>query len=351
MSLEQAEQLADFYQQEAALVAAIRAAGWSQTKALKLIGLAASSWHYRQRPRPKSGCVVAHTARRCDSWLTEAETAAIIAELTGAFAAKKSVHQAYYEALDAGQPVASLKSWYRIANTYLNADRPVRRTRTHRCAAMPQWEAFAPMQVWSWDITMLPGPYRGVNYCLYAVIDVFSRKIVAWRVEDAEVDELAAQMFRDALQDGPRPGLLHSDRGASMTSHALAATLRDLGIQPSRNRPRVSNDNPFSEAWFKTAKYQPDYPGYFHDLEHARTWAEKTIESYNNHHRHSSLAGHTPASVHDGTWVHIHQQRQATLDQLHQANPSRYRRRPRAKTPMASVALNPQTPTDRLQPG
>lgn len=351
MSLEQAEQLADFYAAEDALVAAIRAAGWSQTKALKLIGLAASSWHYRQRPRPKSGCVVAHTARRCDSWLSPEETAEIIAKLAAAFAAGKSVHQGYFEALDAGQPVASLKSWYRIANTYLPAERPVRRTRTHRCTAMPQWEASAAMQVWSWDITMLPGPYRGINYCLYAVLDVFSRKIVAWRVEDAEVDELAAQMFRDALKHGPRPWLLHSDRGASMTSHILAATMAELGIQQSRNRPRVSNDNPFSEAWFKTAKYQPDYPGYFHDLEHARTWAAQTIDSYNNQHRHSSLAGHTPASVHDGTWVHIHRRRQATLDQLHQANPSRYRHRPQAHTPATSVALNPHPPTDRLQTG
>lgn len=351
MTDQQAEQLGDFYDAEAELIAAMRAAGWSQTRALRLIGLAASSWHYRHRPRPAARCVVPHTARRCESWLTEAETAAITEKLQAGFVAKKSVHQAYYEALDAGEPVASLKSWYRVARAYLDAERPVRRTRKRRCTAMPQWQAFAPMQVWSWDITMLPGPYRGINYCLYAVLDVFSRKIVAWRVEEAEVDDLAAQMFADALSDGPRPWLLHSDGGASMTSHVVAATLRGLGVQRSRNRPRVSNDNPFSEAWFKTAKYRAGYPRHFHDLDHARAWAKGLIDWYNNEHRHSSLAGHTPASVHDGSWIQTHHRRQATLDALYQATPRRYRKPPQAQTPLACVVLNQQQPQDRLQTG
>ncbi len=335
-------------------MAAIRATGWSQTRALRLIGLAASTWHYRHRPRPAARCVVAHSARRCESWLTDAETAAITDKLQAAFQVKKSVHQAYYEALDAGDPVASLKSWYRIARAYLDADRPLRRTRKRRCTAMPQWEATGPGQVWSWDITMLPGPYKAVNYCLYAVIDVFSRKIVAWRVEEAEVDELAAQMFRAALQalnDEQRPSQVHSDRGASMISNALGEVLNDFGITPSRNRPRVSNDNPFSEAWFKTAKYRPGYPQVFTNVAHARAWAAKLIDWYNHQHRHSSLEGHTPASVHDGSWIQIHQQRQATLDELYQANPGRYRTPPQAKTPMAWVVLNQQQPLDRLQTG
>lgn len=343
--------MAGFYDAEASLIGAIRAVGWSQTKALKLIGLAASTWQYRRRPRPAVRCVVAHSARRCESWLTDSETAAIIEKLQAGFEAKKSVHQAYYEALDAGQPVASLKSWYRIARAYLDAERPLRRTRRRRCTAMPQWQAFAPMQVWSWDITMLPGPYQGINYCLYAVLDVFSRKIVAWRVEDAEVDDLAAQMFAEALSEKPRPWLLHSDGGASMTSHAVAKTLHKLGVQLSRNRPRVSNDNPFSEAWFKTAKYRSGYPRYFHDLDHARAWATELINWYNHQHRHSSLEGHTPASVHDGTWIQTHHRRQATLDELYKTNPSRYRTPPQATAPMAYVALNQEKPLDRLQTG
>lgn len=354
MTESQAQQLADFYDLEAELVAAMCAAGMSQTKALGVIGLAASSWHYRANPRPRAEVVVAHNARRATAWLSDAETAAIIDTLKTAFAANTSVHQAYYEALDAGNPVASLKSWYRIGRAHLDAQRPVRRTRNHRGTAMPQWQATSPMQVWSWDITMLPGPYVGISYCLYAVLDVFSRKIVAWRVEEAEVDELAARMFTEVLtglDPQQRPELVHSDRGASMTSEAVGDTLTELGVALSRNRPRVSNDNPFSEAWFKTAKYRPGYPRFFRDIEHARTWAEELITWYNTAHRHSSLEGHTPNSVHDGSWTVIHHQRQAVLDELYQANPGRYRRPPAAKTPMGTVVLNQQKPLDRLQTG
>ncbi len=354
MTDQQADELAAFYLAEERLVGALQTEGLSQTKALKLIGLAASTWHYRRHPRPKTASMVAHTQRRCDSWLTEQETAALIAKINEGFEAKKSVHQAYYEALDAGDPVASLKSWYRVARRHLDACRPIRRSRAHRRTAMPQWQADAPGQVWSWDITMLPGPYVGVSYCLYAVLDVFSRKIVAWRVEESEVDELAAEMFTNALEaltDDQRPWLVHSDRGASMTSLAVGKVLHDFGAALSRNRPRVSNDNPFSEAWFKTAKYRPGYPPYFHDVEHARAWAANLIEEYNNHHRHSSLAGHTPASVHDGTWTTIHHQRQTVLDQLYQANPGRYRQPPQAQTPMGTVVLNHPKPKHRLQTG
>ena len=136
-----------------------------------------------------------------------------------------------------------------------------------------------------------------------------------------------------------------------MTSAIVGKTLTEHGVALSRNRPRVSNDNPFSEAWFKTAKYRPGYPRYFRDVEHARCWAAEVIHWYNNQHRHSSLEGHTPASVHDGSWITIHHQRQAVLDELYQANPDRYRRPPQAKTPMGTVVLNQQQPEDRLQTG
>jgi putative transposase len=142
-------------------------------------------------------------------------------------------------------------------------------------------------------------------------------------------------MFDTALAGaGPRPRIVHSDRGASMTSKTVARLFDDLGITRSRNRPRVSNDNPFSEAWFKTAKYRHGYPPFFTDLHHARSWAAALIDWYNNQHRHSALEGHTPASVHDGTWIQIHHQRQAALNELYQANPGRQ-----------------QQPQDRLQTG
>lgn len=334
------------------MVADLIATGRSQTSVLKLLEIAASTWHRRRNPGPAVTAPVAHTARGGSHWLTDAEISAITADLMDAFDAEKSVYQAYFEAFDAGAPVASLKSWYRIAAAYLQPCRPVRRRRNHRCCAMPQWEATAPNQVWSWDITMLPAPYRGVNYCFYVTIDVFSRKIVGWRVEEREVDELAEDMFHTAFTaEATQPRIVHSDRGASMTSKTLKRLFTDLGITISRNRPRVSNDNPFSESWFKTAKHSPGYPRHFESLAQATAWAAAFVDYYNHHHRHSALEGHTPADVHDGTWITVHHARQATLDALYAANPNRYPRPPQVRTPLAHVVLNKENPEHRLQPG
>ncbi len=217
---------------------------------------------------------------------------------------------------------------------------------------MPQWEATAVLQVWSWDVTWLPGPYRGHGYAFYVVLDVFSRTIVAWRVEENEDELLAKDMFTQAFTGlAQTPRIVHSDGGPVMTSKTLKTLFNDLGITQSRNRPRVSNDNPYSESAFKTVKYHPSYPQCFTSLEHAREWAANFVEYYNHHHRHSALEGHTPASVHDGTWIEVHHARQATLDQLYTANPHRYPRPPKLKTPPGLVALNPTKTEDRLQTG
>ena len=352
MTAEQAESLQRFLADEDQLVARLRALGWSQTRALRLLGIAASSWHYRHHPRPPVAAPVAHAARTGSHWLSDVETAAVITKLMAAFEDGTSVFEAYYQALDAGDPVASLSSWYRIARAYLEPCRPFRPRKNKRCSAMPQWSADAPMQVWSWDITMLPGRYRRLNYCFYAVIDVFSRKIVAWRVEEREDDELAKDMFETgfAAEQG-HPMVVHADGGPSMKSITVAELFMTLGITRSHNRPRVSNDNPYSESLFKTTKTRPDLPKFFDSLQHAQQWVAAFVDWYNTQHRHSSLEGHTPASVHDGSWVQIHQQRQAVLDELYQANPGRYSKPPTVKTPMALVVLNQKKPEDRLQTG
>lgn len=208
------------------------------------------------------------------------------------------------------------------------------------------------MQVWSWDITKLPGPYRGVTYDFYVTLDLFSRAIVGWRVEDGESDALAADMFRTAFTaHGAVPRVVHSDGGPAMTSKTVTVLLRDLGITTSRNRPRVSNDNPFSESAFKTCKYRPTYPGWFPSLDAARAWAGEFVTWYNTDHRHSSLEGHTPASVHDGTWAAVHHRRQQALDGLYAAHPHRFTRRPTAKTPLATVTINQPKTNHRLQTG
>jgi putative transposase len=339
---------------EACLVGSLVEAGLSQRRALSVIGLSRGSWHQRHHPRAGHGEHVAHSQRRSPTWLTTAEVTSIRSLLTVAFSRGKSVYQAFFEALDAGTPVASRSSWHRIARAHLEASRPVRRRAARRASAMPQWDATAVMQVWSWDITKLKGPYVGTWYDFYVVIDVFSRKIVGWRIEQCESAELAEQMFQTAIADhgGQVPRIVHSDGGTSMVSKTLATFFRDLGIEVSKNRPRVSNDNPYSESWFKTAKYSPSAPAFFTNIDHARAWAGVFVPWYNAEHRHSSLEGHTPATVHDGTWIHIHHARQRAMDALVAAHPERYTRPVPLKTPHAHATLNhaPQ-PTDRLTTG
>lgn len=321
--------------------------GWSQRRSLVLIGLSSSTWHYRRHPRPSLAAGVAHRVRISGQWLTRAEKQSILAALRAGFARGNSVYQAYHEALDAGRPIASLSSWHRLARAHLAVQRPVRPRRTHRASAIPQLCAQAPMQVWSWDITKLPGPYRGVNFNLYLAVDIFSRAIMAWRVEAREDDQLAKEMFESAFaHHRGKPHVVHSDRGSAMISKTVTDLFRDLGIAISKNRPRISNDNPYSEALFKTAKYRPGYPKWFHHLEQARAWAHAFVHAYNHHHRHSGLAGHTPQSVHDGSWQHVHTVRQAAIDELHATNPSRYPTAARMPAPAAAVHINP--PTERL---
>lgn len=285
-------------------------------------------------------------------WLTDTERDTITGKLKASFSQGVSVYQSFYEALDAGDPVASLSSWYRIARQRLEPARPTRRRARHRSSAIPTLLATTVLQVWSWDITKLKGRYRGDCYEMYVVIDVFSRMIVAWRVEEREDQELAKDMFETAFTTHrARPAVVHSDGGPSMTSKTLTGFLRNLGVEVSRNRPRVSNDNPFSESLFKTAKYAPAYPAYFDSLDQARGWATEFVDWYNHEHRHTGLEGHTPATVHDGTWIKIHHRRVDAMNRLYQQQPERFTTKPTVKTPMAQVAINHPTNTDRLQTG
>lgn len=334
------------------LVIALVAAGLSQRSALTLVGMSRSTWHYRTNPRDRVADPIPHTARRSASWLSAPEQDTIVTLLQAAFTQGWSVYQAFYVALDADDPVASLSSWHRIARTHLDAERPVRRTQKHRASAIPSLVTDAPMQAWSWDITHLKGPYRRVTYQFYVAIDVFSRMIVAWRVETREDDDLAREMFETAFTShGARPRIIHSDGGPAMTSNTLTGLFRELGIEVSRNRPRVSNDNPYSESLFKTAKYAPTYPTHFTDIEHARAWATTFVAWYNHEHHHAGLEGHTPANVHHGTWRQVHAHRVTTMERLHAENPQRFRGSPVVKTPMAQVAINHPTTNDRLQTG
>jgi putative transposase len=337
---------------ENVLVGELTGLGLAQRRVLPLLGLASSTWHYRNHPRPRATDPVPQSQRAYTCRLDPVEQEQILHLLKVAFAGGDSVFQAWYDALDAGDPVASMSTWYRLARR-LEPERPIRARRSRRATAMPQFEATRPNQVWCWDISKLPGTYLGQWYCLYVVLDVFSRYVLAWRVEEVEDDGLAKAMFEQAIVDqgGVVPRIVHSDGGASMMSTTLAELYRDLGITRSRNRPRVSNDNPHMESWFKTAKYSPGYPKSFADLDHARAWAQGIITPYNGDHHHSSLEGHTPQAVHDGSWIQTHRQREATMQTLALKHPDRYRGQQSLKTPYATVRLNQQKSEERLQTG
>lgn len=248
--------------------------------------------------------------------------------------------QIWARLLDDGRYLCSIRTMYRImAEAGETGER--RRQRTHPARKRPELVASRPNQVWSWDITKLAGPDRGVYYDLFVIIDIFSRYVVGWMVAPGETGDLAAEFIAGACarQHIERDTLaLHADRGTSMTSKPVAQLLVDLGVARSHSRPHVSNDNPYSEAQFKTLKYCPAFPGRFGSIEHARQFCAEFFDHYNHIHRHRGIGLHTPASVHYGTADEIRAQRQATLDAAYAANPARFACRPPTPPALPAVA-------------
>jgi len=152
-------------------------------------------------------------------------------------------------------------------------------------------KATGPGQIWSWDITDLRSPWRGITFKAYSIIDIYSRAIVGWRVEERECDALAVEMFEHAFTRHGLPTVVHADSGPAMRSTVLKDLLFDLGVGQTHNRPRESNDNPFSESEFRTMKYRPNYPATFTDIDAARAWVSSYVPWYNEQHRFLGLAG------------------------------------------------------------
>lgn len=218
-----------------------------------------------------------------------------------------------------------------------------RRQARHGAKTKPELVATAPDQVWSWDITKLRGPVKGVWYHLYVMLDIFSRKVMGWRIENTETGVLAADFIDQCIENngGVVPDYIHSDRGTSMTSTTVAELLSNLRITRSLSRPKVSNDNPYSEAQFKTLKYAPVFPDRFGSIQDARAFAATFFDYYNHDHRHSGIGLHTPASVHDGTYHAIRAERARVLEAAHAANPDRFgNRRPQQPKPPAPAWIN-----------
>jgi putative transposase len=311
----------------------------STATACALLGKPRGS-HYRDR-RPVPLVPAQRTPRASPpNALSPAEQDEIIKVLTGPRFCDKSVAQTWATLLDEGVYLASMSTMHSLLRLIGQAgDR--RNQATHPARARPELMATKPGQVWSWDITKLRGPERGVYYDLYVIIDIYSRYVVGWTVAARENADIAKALITSAAHVHGAPGSLHADRGTSMTSKPVAQLLVDLGVARSHSRPHVSNDNPFSEAQFKTLKYCPAFPGRFGSLADARAFCETFFAYYNHEHRHSGIGLHTPASVHFGTASQVRRQRQATLHAAYDANPRRFRhRRPEALTLPAAAWIN-----------
>lgn len=257
--------------------------------------------------------------------------------------------QVWARLLDEGTYLASVSTMYRLLRRS-GESRDRRRQRTHPARTKPQLLARQPNEVWSWDLTKLPGPGRHEFYELYAVIDIFSRYVPGWLVAPAESAEVAEAFIADTIaRNGAAPRSLHADRGSSMTSKPVAQLLVDLGVARSHSRPHVSNDNPYSEANFKTLKYFPEFPERFGSIHDARAFCEAFFTYYNHEHRHRALGLHTPASVHYGTATEIRASRAMVLNAAYAANPTRFAKPPAPPRLPTAAWINEPTPEALIQ--
>ena len=251
--------------------------------------------------------------------------------------------QVHATLLEEGRYLCSLRTMHRVLAE--NSELRERRNQLrHPSYARPQLMATRPNELWSWDITKLLGPAKWTYFYLYVLLDVFSRYVVGWMVAHRESAALAHKLIaqtceRHAIARGQLT--LHADRGSSMTSKPVALLLADLGVTKTHSRPHVSDDNPFSEAHFKTFKYRPETPERFGEIEDARGWASDLVDWYNHEHHHSGLAMLTPADVHFGRVEQRVAERQAVLDAAFHAHPERFPRgRPIAQRPPREVWIN-----------
>ena len=310
-------------------------------EACRLLGRPRATHYRRCRPPVRSTPAVRPSPPNA---LSEAEQKCVLDLLHEPKHADLAVAQVWCRALDDGIYLCSQSTMHRLLGLH-GESRERRRQRTHPAKKKPELMATRPNEVWSWDISKLKGPARGTYFDLYVVLDIFSRYVVAWLVAPAESAELARDFLEDAIlvQGIDKDTLtIHADRGSSMRSKPVSQLLIDLGVARSHSRPHVSNDNPYSEAAFKTLKYCPTFPDRFGSIEDARAFCAEFFEYYNHVHRHSGIALHTPASVHYGTATEIQSQRQATLSAAFAANPIRFRHRSPLAPAIPEVAwINP----------
>jgi putative transposase len=259
----------------------------------------------------------------------------------------QSPREVYATLLDEERYLCSWRTMYRI----MGENQEIRERRDqlqHPVYAKPELLATRPNQVWSWDITKLRGPAVWTYYYLYVILDVYSRYVVGWMIAERESEDLAQELIRATCEkQGIQPGqlTLHADNGSAMIAKSVAQLLIDLDVVQSHSRPHVSDDNPYSEAQFKTLKYRPDYPERFGSLVEARLWAQTFFAWYNADHHHTGLGLLTPVVVHSGQAETVLQKRQQVLAIAYAAHPERFVKHAPvpAQLPVA-VWINPPKP-------
>ena len=290
--------------------------------ACRALGVSRSTFYRRTRPAPGRQQPRPTPARA----LSEVERERVEDTLASPEFVDRSPAEVVATMLDQGQYLCSERTMYRI----LAANHPVRERRNQRVHpqyAKPELVATAPNQVWSWDITRLLGPRTWTYYYLYVLLDLFSRYVTGWMVADRENSALAQRLIEETcLKHGAAPDTLtlHSDRGSPMTSQGTAQLLARLGVNRSLSRPQVSDDNPYSEAQFKTLKYHPGFPDRFSNQDAAIAYCRSFFPWYNGEHRHAGIAMLTPETVHYGRAQALLQQRQSTLTEAWKRHPERF---------------------------
>jgi putative transposase len=310
--------------------------GWQP--ACEALGVSRATVYRRRRPPP-----AARPRPRPARALTAGEQAAVLTQLHSPRFVDHAPREIYATLLDEGQYLCSPRTMYRV----LAATDEVkeRRNQLRHVAPRPELLATGPNEVWSWDITKLLGPVKWTYFYLYVILDIFSRYVVGWMVAHVESAHLAERLIAASCEtQGVQPGqlTLHADRGTSMTSKTVALFLADLGVTRTHSRPHVSNDNPFSEAQFKTLKSRPEFPERFGSLQDARAFCHPFFTWYNTEHRHGGIGWLTPAMMHYGQVDSVGAARRQVLAAAYATHPERFVRRPPVPPAVPTAAwINP----------
>nr|WSZ99968.1 IS3 family transposase [Streptomyces sp. NBC_00857] len=318
-----------------------------RVKACAALGVSRATYyrHHRQSPAPARP---RRERRRHPRALEAAEEERVLEVLRSVEFVDMAPGEIYAVLLDRGIYLCSESTMYRLLRKRGEV-RERRRQATHPPREKPELVTESPDRVWSWDITKLKGPVKGSYFCLYTIIDIYSRYTAGWMLATHENKELAEQFLSSTIAkyEVERGQLtVHSDRGSPMVAENVAQMMSNLGVTKSHSRPKTSNDNPYSESQYKTLKYRHDFPDRFGCIEDARTWCERFFDWYNLEHRHSGIAMHTPFDVHFGLAEQLRETRADILNAVYARHPERFvRKAPEPpKLPEAAWINKPDQP-------